>query len=157
MKSQCPRGRGRPDIIIWPDSINWLRQLIMKRKKRNYSKSILDHRENKVGTNCPICGNIMSKPKYNRCFSATIEHIDRLADGGRNDPTNIIIICRLCNQGRNYTAVTCKNQNLLGYPEWSKISLYKSEFSKAMIATYISKIDSIFWNFVNERMISQSD
>ena len=115
-------------------------------------RRLLDQRENKVGL--PNM-NIMSKPKYNH--SATIEHIDRLSEGGKNDLTNIIIICRLCNQGRNYTAVTCKNQNLLGYPEWSKISLYKSEFSTAMIATYLSKIDSIFWNFVNERRISQSD
>ena len=128
-----------------------------KRIIRRYTKNQLAQRKSKVGTNCPICGNKMCNPKNNRWFSATIEHVDRLADGGRNDPNNTIIICRLCNQGRNHTALTCKNMNILGYPEWSKISIYNTGFSRVTINAHFSYIDSIFWNFFNERRISQSD
>ena len=131
--------------------------LIMKTKRPRMNRNLLEQREKMVGTNCPICGIKMCKPKLNRLTSATIEHIDRLAEGGRNDLNNIIIICRLCNLGRNHTALICKNKNQLGYPEWSKISLYNSEFSRATINAHFSNIDSIFWNFFNEHRVSQPD
>ncbi len=48
---------------------------------------------------CPYCGFQMSKDKT-ASNGATYDHILPLAANGSNHPTNLKVVCKLCNQSR---------------------------------------------------------
>ena len=126
--------------------------------KRSYNKTIMNLRDSKVGEPCPICWVIMTPSKENTFSSATIEHIDRLADGGKTCLTNIVICCKGCNSARGTVAQTLKRDNQLcfGYREWAALSLNGSdEFSQNVITRYYSSLDIMFWTLVSKRGISR--
>jgi hypothetical protein len=126
--------------------------------KRNYNNTLISLRDSKVGEPCPICWVIMTPSKENTFSSATIEHIDRLADGGKTCLTNIVICCKGCNSARGTVAQTLKRDNQLcfGYREWAALSLNGSdEFSQNVITRYYSSLDIMFWTLVSKRGISR--
>lgn len=126
--------------------------------KRSYNKSITNLRDSKVGEPCPICWIIMTPSKENTFSSATIEHIDRLADGGRSCLTNIVICCKGCNSARGTIAEILKRDNTIrfGYSEWAKLSLNgDDEYSQKVITRYYSNLDAMFWKLISKRGISR--
>ena len=128
----------------------------MKRKRKKNNKNMVKLRDSKIGTQCPQCLVEMGNPKKNTWNSATIEHIERCADGGLNNLNNIVIICKSCNTARGTTAQHMKQNNVLGYAEWAILSLNTNcYYSKAVIAAYFSNIDFLFWQLVCKRGISR--
>lgn len=126
--------------------------------KRSYNKTIMNLRDSKVGEPCPICWIIMTPSKENTFSSATIEHINRLADGGRSCLTNIVICCKGCNSARGTIAEILKRGNTIcfGYSEWAKLSLNgDDEYSQKVINRYYSNLDAMFWTLISKRGISR--
>lgn len=126
--------------------------------KRSYNKSKLNLRDSKVGEPCPICWVIMTPSKENTFSSATIEHIVRIADGGRCCLTNIVICCKGCNSARGTIAEILKRNNTIcfGYSEWAKLSLNgDDEYSQKVITRYYSNLDTMFWKLISKRGISR--
>ena len=128
---------------------------------RKIKKSLLSFRNFKVGTKCPICGIIMGPSKENVDFSATIEHKVRLADGGKNCLSNIVICCKSCNNARNIIAIELRRQGLLGYTQWAvhSINPKRREASLRYIATneHLSFIDTMFWQILSKKGIGRPD
>ena len=129
--------------------------------KRKNTKQMIFLRDSKVGTKCPICGVIMGPSKENVDFSATIEHIVRLADGGKNCLSNIVICCKSCNNARDIVAKELQRQGLLGYSLWAvhSINPKRREPSLQFIAEneHLSFIDSMFWQILSKKGIGRPD
>tara|TARA_Y100000766_G_scaffold270121_1_gene267761 strand:+ start:619 stop:1017 length:399 start_codon:yes stop_codon:yes gene_type:complete len=129
--------------------------------KRKNSKKMIFLRDSKVGTKCPICGIIMGPSKENVDFSATIEHKVRLADGGKNCLSNIVICCKSCNNARDIVAKELQRQGFLGYSLWAEHSINprRSEPSLRLIAEneHLSFIDSMFWQILSKKGIGRPD
>ena len=129
--------------------------------KRKNTKQMIFLRDSKVGTKCPICGIIMGPSKENVDFSATIEHKTRLADGGKNCLSNIVICCKSCNNARDIVAKELQRQGLLGYSLWAvhSINPKRREPSLRFIAEneHLSFIDSMFWQILSKKGIGRPD
>ena len=124
--------------------------------RKTPNKSMIILRDSMVGTPCPLCLVIMGPSNENTWISATIDHISRLADGGKNNLQNTAIVCKSCNTARGTTAQHMKRQKRLGYAKWAVLSLnVNCKDSQAVIATLYSDIDSEFWHLAAKRGASR--
>ena len=103
----------------------------------------------------------MGPSKENVDFSATIEHKVRLADGGKNCLSNIVICCKSCNNARDIVAKELQRQGFLGYSLWAvhSINPTRSEPSLRLIAEneHLSFIDTMFWQILSKKGIGRPD
>jgi len=101
---------------------------------------MIDTRNQSIGMLCPIteCETIMGDPSLNDCYSATIEHIRPLDDGGLNAMTNVAIICGSCQRARNETKQYFKSEGVMVPCEYWQVSLVSTltKIVEAFYATY---------------------